>query len=86
MADDADVHPGLVPLYGSARLALYRHDIGAAWTDCILVGSHPGGLVLRELGRRFPGVWLARPDQVRVGGAGGFSPGPRRLTRAPRHD
>jgi hypothetical protein len=85
MADDVDVHPGLVPLYGSsARLALYRHDIGAAWTDCEVLGRHPGGLVLREVGRRFPRHFLARLDQVRVPGAGSFSPGVSRITRAPR--
>jgi hypothetical protein len=80
-----DVHPGLVALYGSsARLALYRHDYAAAWQDVAIVSRHPGGLVLRELGRRFPGVWLATLDQVRVEGAGSFSPGATRITRAPR--
>jgi hypothetical protein len=64
--------------------ALYRPDIGAPWEDCLLVARHPGGLVLREIGRLFPGHFLATLDQVRVEGAGSFSPGARRITRAPR--
>jgi hypothetical protein len=88
MTDDSG-HPGLVPLHGSAATmrALWRPDIGAPWEDCELVARHPGGLVLREVqtaGRRFPGVWIATLDQVRVEGAGSFSPGTRRITRAPR--
>jgi hypothetical protein len=64
--------------------ALYRPDIGAPWEDCTIVSRHPGGLVLREVGRILPGRWLASLDQVRVEGAGSFSPGTRRITRAPR--
>jgi hypothetical protein len=83
---DPDVHPGLVPLYGSPATlrALYRPNWAAPWEDVTIVSSHPGGLVLREVGRRFPGVWLATLDQVRVEGPGSFSPGTRRITRAPR--
>jgi hypothetical protein len=83
---DPDVHPGLVPLHGSAAImrALWRPNIGAPWADCWIVARHPGGLVLREVGRRFPGHWLATLDQVRVGGPGSFSPGTQRITRAPR--
>jgi hypothetical protein len=61
--------------------ALYRPDHGARWIDVLIVSRHPGGLVLREVGRYFPGHWLATLDQVRVEGAGSFSPGTRRVTR-----
>jgi hypothetical protein len=67
-------------------LALYRPNWAAPWMDCIVVSRHPNGLVLREVqtaGRRFCGVWLATLDQVRVEGAGSFSPGARRITRSP---
>jgi len=64
--------------------ALYRPHIGAPWQDCLILGRHPGGLVLREVGRRFRGVWLATLDQVRVEGPGSFSPGASRIIRAPR--
>jgi hypothetical protein len=68
-------------------LALYRPNWAAPWMDCIVVSRHPNGLVLREVqtaGRRFCGVWLATLDQVRVPGAGSFSPGAQHITRAPR--
>jgi hypothetical protein len=64
--------------------ALYRPDIGAPWVDCLLVARHPGGLVVREVGRILPGHFLATLDQVRVEGAGSFSPGAKRITRSPK--
>lgn len=47
--------------------ALYREHPGAEWSDVEIVGRHPSGkLVLREVGRFFPGVRLADVEQVRV--------------------
>ena len=47
--------------------AVYRATPGADWQDCELIGAHDGGmLVLREIDKPFPGVWLANLSQVRI--------------------
>lgn len=47
--------------------ALYREHAGADWQEAELVGRHrSGALVLREVGKVWPGVWLASIENVRV--------------------
>ena len=47
--------------------ALYRRNPGSDWTDCEITGRRPDGkLVVREVGKVWPGVWIATIDQVRV--------------------
>ena len=47
--------------------ALYREYLSDEWQDCELIGRHPSGnLVLREVGKLWPGIWLAPVDAVRV--------------------
>lgn len=47
--------------------ALYRQHAGDDWQEVELLGRHRSGkLVLREVGKRWPGVWLASLDAVRV--------------------
>lgn len=42
---------------------------GAVWTKVEIVGQHHSGrLILREVGKFWPGVWLADRDQVRIAG------------------
>lgn len=49
--------------------AVYRASDADDWQDCRLIGAHDGGaLVLREIGKPFPGVWLANLSQVRIPG------------------
>lgn len=49
--------------------ALWRPSSREDWQPIDLLAVHQGGqLVARETGRFWPGVFLARPDQVRVAG------------------
>lgn len=48
--------------------AVYRATPADAWLDCEIVGRQEGGIVLREVGKAYAGVWLADPDQVRIAG------------------
>lgn len=49
--------------------ALYRANAADDWADVEIVSRHrSGALVLREVGKKFPGVWLARSHEVRVAG------------------
>ena len=46
-----------------------RGYLGALWTRVEIVGEHGSGrLILREVGKFLPGVWLADRDQVRIAG------------------
>lgn len=51
-------------------VALYREHAGADWCEVEIVSRHPGGFVVREVGRVFCGVMLADWSQVRVPAAG----------------
>ncbi len=49
--------------------AVYRASGATDWQDCDIIGAHDGGLlVLREIGKPLPGVWLANLGQVRIPG------------------
>jgi hypothetical protein len=50
--------------------AFWRSSRGRDWQRAELVSDHPssGQLVLREVGRFWPGVFLAPRDQVRIAG------------------
>ena len=48
---------------------VYRRGPRRPWRDVEIVGRHPDGdWILREIGKLWPGVWLARGDQVRLQG------------------
>lgn len=52
-----------------AVTAFWRASNRREWQPVEIVADHPtGGLVLRELDRFWPGVWLAPRDQVRIAG------------------
>ena len=61
----------------SAMPALYRSTPSEDWQEVELLGRHrSGALVLREVDKRWPGVWLASADTVRVpASALAFEPG-----------
>lgn len=47
--------------------ALWRDRPTDDWREVELLGRHrSGALVLREVGKLWPGVWLASTDAVRV--------------------
>lgn len=50
--------------------ALWRANRRRDWQPVEIVADHPqtGGLVLREMDRFWPGVWLVPRDQVRIAG------------------
>lgn len=50
--------------------AVYRRRRSQEWREVEVVGQHSstGQLVLREVGKFWPGVWLADRDQVRIAG------------------
>lgn len=49
--------------------ALWRRNRRRDWQPVELVSDHGSGqLVLREVGKFWPGVWLAPRDQVRLAG------------------
>lgn len=49
--------------------AVWRENRRRDWTPAEIVGQHGNGqLVLREVGKFWPGVWLAERDQVRIAG------------------
>lgn len=49
--------------------ALWRANRRHDWQPVEIVADHPGGgLVLREMDRFWPGVFLAPRDQVRIAG------------------
>ncbi len=61
------------PITAVVRRKRRRNPAGyldAAWTRVEIVGDHApsGRLILREVGRFWPGVWLADRDQVRIAG------------------
>lgn len=45
--------------------AVYREHAGADWIEVEILSRHPGGFVCREVGRLWPGVWVADWSQVR---------------------
>ena len=46
---------------------LWREKPTDDWRECELIGRHRSGdLVLRELDKHYPGVWLAPADAVHV--------------------
>lgn len=47
-------------------IALYRERIGADWQEVELLSRYPGGFVVREVGRLWPGVMTADWSQVRT--------------------
>jgi hypothetical protein len=47
--------------------ALYRAS-GLEWQECEIVECRPDGVVLREVGRALPGVWLAPLHCIRIPG------------------
>lgn len=62
----------LSPITAVVRKRRRRNPAGfldAAWTKVEIVGAHDSGrLILREIGKFWPGVWLADRDQVRIAG------------------
>jgi len=57
--------------------AVWRSCCGHDWQPAEIVSGHRSGqLVLREVDRLWPGVWLAPRDQVRIAGPE-FDPAPR---------
>lgn len=51
----------------TAISAFYQPKPEADWKPAEVVTDHPsGGLVLREVGKFYRGVWLAGRDQVRI--------------------
>jgi len=58
--------------------ALHRPSRRAVWRKVEIVGDHvaTGQLVLREVGKFWPGIWLADRDEVRIAGPE-FLPGDR---------
>lgn len=60
------------PITALVRRKRHRSPPGyldADWTMVEIVGEHDGGrLILREIGKFWPGVWLADRDQVRIAG------------------
>lgn len=62
--------------------ALYRENTTQAWRDVEVLGTTARGLiVVREVGRQWPGVAYATADQVRLPGPilGFHEPGRREL-------
>jgi hypothetical protein len=52
-----------------AQAAVYRPADGQPWQDVEITGHHTDGrLILREIGKLWPGVFVASLDQVRVQG------------------
>lgn len=52
---------------GSSGATFYRESPGDDWQECEVIAKRPDGLlILRELGKPLPGVWLASRAQVRV--------------------
>lgn len=45
---------------------LYRANPGDQWKPVEIVGSHASGTVCREVGKLWPGVFLAEPSQLSV--------------------
>ncbi len=62
----------------TAIRAVYRPSRRRDWDDVEIVGDHvaTGQLVLREVGKFWPGIWLADRDEVRIAGPE-FLPGDR---------
>lgn len=50
----------------TAKRAVYRAHDSQPWQDCEIVGRHADGLVLREVGKVYRGVWVAALDRVRI--------------------
>ncbi len=48
--------------------ALFRPEIGQPWQDVEIVGQRADGMLLRETGKHWPGVFIATLDQVRLPG------------------
>ena len=49
--------------------AVWRRHRRRDWQPAEIVANHPtGGLVLREVGKFWPGVWLADRGEVRIAG------------------
>ncbi len=50
--------------------ALYRSTPFTPWHAVELLGHHvpTGALIVREVGKFWPGIWLAWPEQVRLAG------------------
>lgn len=46
--------------------AVYRATDIEPWDDVEIVGHRPEGLVLREVGKLWPGIWVASLDRVRI--------------------
>jgi hypothetical protein len=61
--------------------AVWRSSPEREWQPAEILSDHPssGQLVLREVDRLWPGVWLAPRDQVRIAGPE-FDPAPRSLS------
>lgn len=46
-------------------IALYRDDRSIDWTVVEVIGVHASGdVILRQIDRQLPGVWLAKKHQV----------------------
>ena len=53
----------------AAQPAVYRPADSESWQDAEIVGRHTDGrLILREVGKVWPGICLASLDRVRVQG------------------
>ena len=49
-------------------IALYRDDRSIDWTVVEVIGVRASGdVILREIDRQLPGVWLAKQHQVVMG-------------------
>ena len=47
-----------------AIYALYRVSPADDWRDCEIIAQRSDGLVLREVGKLLPGVWVCPADMV----------------------
>jgi hypothetical protein len=52
----------------NALAGVYRSADSEPWQDVEIVGYQRGGLVLREVGKVYPGVLIAPLDRVRIAG------------------
>ncbi len=61
--------PAPLHLQGDGVAVVWRDSCRKPWQDAeLLADHHTGGLVLRETGRLWPGVWLADRGDVRIAG------------------
>lgn len=44
---------------------VFRERLGAEWIEVEVIGRHALGWIVRELGRHYPGIFIARLDQLR---------------------